>query len=245
MAYSKIGFVNKIESMGTLDGPGVRTVVFFGGCPLRCSYCHNPDLWKTKESDKIELDDLVKKVLRFKNFHGKEGGVTVSGGEPLSQPAFLANFFKACQENGINTVLDTSGFGNAKHFKNILQYTNLVIFDLKEPNPFDYPKLTGVVKRISDQFVKAVIDTETPLWIRTVIVPNKNDTFKKMDELAAEINTYKNVKKVELLPYHTMGSSKYDELGIEYPLEGVPAMDKGKLKELQTYLESKLEFDFN
>ncbi len=243
MDYSKIGFVNKIESMGTLDGPGVRTVVFFGGCPLRCSYCHNPDLWKTKESDKIELDELVKKVLRFKSFHGKDGGVTVSGGEPLSQPAFLANFFKECQKQGINTVLDTSGFGNAKHFDNILKYTDLVIFDLKEPNPFDYPKLTGVVKRISDQFVDAVMRNDVPLWIRTVIVPSKNDTFAKMDELAEAINQLKNVKKVELLPYHTMGVSKYEELGLEYQLEGVPAMDKDKLKELEDYLKSKINID--
>ena len=241
MAWSNTGFVSKIESMGTLDGPGVRTVVFFGGCPLRCSYCHNPDFWKTDEKDKITVDELFDKVNRFKSFHGEDGGVTVSGGEPLSQPAFLINFFKKCQENGINTTLDTSGFGNAKRFSEILKYTNLVIFDMKEPNPFDYPKLTGVTKRTSDMFVDAVQAADVSMWIRTVIVPDRNDTFAKMDELADEINKLKNVKKVQLLPYHTMGTSKYDDLGLEYPLEGVPAMDKDKLAELQAYLESKLE----
>lgn len=238
--WSNTGFVRKIESMGALDGPGLRTVVFFGGCPLRCSYCHNPDLWKTHEEDKTTVDDLFKKVSRFAPFYGKDGGVTVSGGEPLSQPAFLINFLKKCQENGIHTVVDTSGFGNAKNFDEILKYTNLVIFDLKEPNPFDYPKLTGVVKRISDEFVEALQRNKTPLWIRTVIVPGKNDTFAKMDEIAAEINKLDSVENVQLLPYHTMGNSKYKDLGLEYELEGVPAMEKQRCKELEQYLKSQL-----
>lgn len=241
MELSNTGFVSKIESMGTLDGPGVRTVIFFGGCPLRCSYCHNPDFWKINVEDKITVDELYSKLERFKSFHGKDGGVTISGGEPLSQPAFLTSFLKKCQENGIHTTLDTSGFGNAQNFDGILEYTNLVIFDLKEPNPFDYPKLTGVVKKVSDQFVEAVQEHDIPLWVRTVIVPDRNDTFEKMDEIAAEINKMKNVERVQLLPYHTMGNSKYDDLGIEYPLEGVEAMDKDKLSELETYLKSKLE----
>ncbi len=241
MEWSNTGFVSKIESMGTLDGPGVRTVVFFGGCPLRCSYCHNPDLWKTHEKDKITVDELFDKVNRFTSFHGEDGGVTISGGEPLSQPAFLTNFLKKCQENDIHTVLDTSGFGNAKNFDDILKYTDLVIFDLKEPNPFDYPKLTGVVKRISDEFVDALQRNETPMWIRTVIVPGKNDTFEKMDEIAHEVNKLRNVERVQLLPYHTMGNSKYKELGLDYELEGVPAMSKEKTEELYTYLKSKLD----
>ncbi len=240
MAWSNTGFVSKIESMGTLDGPGVRTVVFFGGCPLRCSYCHNPDLWKTHEEDKITVDELFAKVKRFTSFHGKDGGVTVSGGEPLSQPAFLTNFLKKCQEDGIHTVVDTSGFGNAKYFDDILQYTDLAIFDLKEPNPFDYPKLTGVVKRVSDEFVDALQRNNTKMWVRTVIVPGKNDTFEKMDEIAAEINKMNNVERVQLLPYHTMGASKYEELGLEYELEGVPAMSKDKTDELFEYLKSQL-----
>lgn len=240
MTWSKEGFVRKIESMGTLDGPGVRTVVFFGGCPLRCSYCHNPDLWKTRESDKITIDELYEKVSRYKSFYGKDGGVTISGGEPLAQPQFLISFLKKCQENGIHTTIDTSGFGNAKHFDTILKLADLVIFDLKEPNPFDYPKLTGVTKRISDQFVLAAQKNKVPLWIRTVIVPGHNDTIEKMDELANEINKIDNVQKVQLLPYHTMGTSKYDELDLQYPLEGVDAMDKDKLNELFVYLQSKL-----
>ena len=241
MTYSNEGFVRKIESMGTLDGPGVRTVIFFGGCPLRCSYCHNPDLWKTRQEDKITIDDLYDKISRFKSFYGKEGGVTISGGEPLSQPQFLISFLKKCRDNNINTVIDTSGFGNAKYFDEILNLTDLVIFDLKEPNAFEYPKLTGVAKRISDQFVEAAQKNKVPLWVRTVIVPGHNDTLEKMDELAIEINKIENVKKVELLPYHTMGNSKYDQLGIDYPLEGVSAMDKDRLNELFEYLTSKLD----
>lgn len=238
--WSNKGFVAKIESMGTLDGPGVRTVVFFGGCPLRCSYCHNPDFWKVNTDDEITTDELFAKVERFKPFHGQDGGVTVSGGEPLSQPAFLTSFFKKCQENGIHTTLDTSGFGNAKNFAEILKYTDLVIFDLKEPNAFDYPKLTGVVKRVSDQFVDAVQRSGNKMWIRTVIVPGKNDTLAKMDEIADVVNQLDNVEKVQLLPYHTMGASKYAELGIEYELEGVPAMSREKCDELMDYLKTKL-----
>ncbi|NLC34746.1 MAG: pyruvate formate lyase-activating protein [Erysipelothrix sp.] len=241
MTWSNNGFVSKIESMGTLDGPGVRTVVFFGGCPLRCSYCHNPDFWKVDTDDKITVDELYNKVERFTPFHGENGGVTVSGGEPLSQPAFLRSFFAKCKENGIHTTLDTSGFGNAKNFKDVLEVTDLVIFDLKEPDPFEYPKLTGVVKRVSDEFVAAVQENNNPMWIRTVIVPGKNDTFEKMDEIAREVNKLKNVLKVQLLPYHTMGTSKYKDLGLEYQLEGVPAMSKDKINELYAYLQSKLD----
>ena len=241
MTWSKKGFVRKIESMGTLDGPGVRTVVFFGGCPLRCSYCHNPDLWKTQPSDLTPIDELYEKISRYKTFYGTDGGVTISGGEPLSQPLFLKSFLEKCRENEIHTVLDTSGFGNAAHFDSILKLVDLVIFDLKEQNRFDYPKLTGVTKRISDQFVAKAQENNVPLWIRTVIVPGHNDTFEKMDELAVEINKIKNVEKVQLLPYHTMGNSKYTELGIEYPLEGVPGMEKEKLDELFVYLQGKLD----
>lgn len=241
MTWSKKGFVRKIESLGALDGPGLRTVVFFGGCPLRCSYCHNPDLWKTRKEDLINLDVLYRRVERFKPFHNNGGGVTVSGGEPLSQPLFLINFLKMCQENGIHTTLDTSGFGNEAHFDEILKYTDLVIFDLKEPDAFAYPKLTGVSKRISDSFLEKVLENDVPLWIRTVIVPGHNDSLEKMDEIAAAINKMKNVEKVQLLPYHTMGTNKYEELGLEYPLAGVSAMGKDKISELQAYLESKLD----
>lgn len=241
MTWSNKGFVRKIESMGTLDGPGVRTVIFFGGCPLRCSYCHNPDMWKTKDSDLITADELYEKVSRYKSFYGKEGGVTISGGEPLSQPQFLMTFLKKCRENGIHTTIDTSGFGNAKHFDDILKLVDLAIFDLKEPDAYMYHKLTGVNKRISDKFVESAQKNNVPLWIRTVIVPGHNDTYEKMDELAAAINTIKNVKRVQLLPYHTMGTSKYKDLNIEYPLAGTEAMDKEKLNKLFEYLKSKLD----
>ena len=241
MTWSNKGFVRKIESMGTLDGPGVRTVIFFGGCPLRCSYCHNPDLWKTQDEDLITVDELFDKVSRYKTFYKEEGGVTISGGEPLSQPQFLMSFLKKCREEGIHTTIDTSGFGNAKHFDDILKLVDLVIFDLKEPDAYDYHKLTGVNKRISDRFVESAQANNVPLWIRTVIVPGHNDTLEKMDELALAINGFKNVLKVQLLPYHTMGTSKYDELDMKYPLEGTPAMGKDEILKLTEYLESKLD----
>lgn len=243
MTWSKKGFVRKIEANGTLDGPGVRTVVFFGGCPLRCSYCHNPDLWKIKAEDSITLDELYDKVSRYKSFYQDTGGVTISGGEPLSQPQFLISFLKKCRENGIHTAIDTSGFGNAAHFDNILELVDLVIFDLKETNAYDYHKLTGVNKKISDQFIEKAQEHNLPLWIRTVIVPGHNDSLEKMDKLAEIINKMKNVEKVQLLPYHTMGTSKYDDLGIDYPLAGTPAMGKDQILELSDYLNSKLDIN--
>lgn len=241
MTWAKQGFVAKIDSKGLNSGPGTRTVVFFGGCPLRCAYCDHPDLWKVNQADQISVDKLYDKISNNESFIDKQGGVTISGGEPLSQPQFLISFLKKCKENKIHTTLDTAGFGNIKNFDLILTYVDLVIFDLKEPDPFAYPKLTGVVKRISDSFVEVVENKEIPMWIRTVIVPGHNDTFEKMDELAFEINKLKHVQKVELLPYHKLGVSKYADLALDYKLEAVEAMDENSLSELSKYLNKKLK----
>lgn len=240
---SKTGYVRKIESLGMLDGPGVRTVVFLSGCPLRCSYCHNPDMWKAKASDKITVTELISKLERFKPYYGKKGGVTFCGGEPLSQPQFLIEALKASRNAGINVALDTSGFGDKQYFDEILSLVDLVIFDLKDTDSDSYLDLTSKDIDTSNYFLEKVVEHQVKLWIRTVIIPGINDNKLFIDKLAAKINTLSNVERVELLPYHTLGVSKYQELGYSYRLEGIDAMDKKKLKELQKYLDQQLQLN--
>lgn len=240
MKVSK-GYVRKIETMGMLDGPGVRTVVFFSGCPLRCSYCHNPDMWKTQEKDEMTVDELMHKLKRLKPYYGKYGGVTFCGGEALSQPEFLIELLKECKKEGIHTALDTSGFGNEKYYDEILSLVDLILYDLKEVDSERYQKLTSVSMERTEKFLQKAQEYHVPLWIRTVIVPGLNDTEAFMEQLAAKIKTIKNIQKIELLPYHTLGVQKYKDLNMDYPLKDTPAMDKSRIEELQNYLDEQLK----
>ena len=234
------GYIRKIETMGMLDGPGIRTVVFFAGCPLRCSYCHNPDMWTTKRSDLCSAKDIVEKLVRLKPYYGSDGGVTFCGGEPLNQPEFLIDLLKACKEKGIHTVLDTSGYGEIKYFDLILSLVDLVLFDLKALDKESYHKLTSVDIEKSEIFLNKTQEHQVPLWIRTVIVPGLNDNKKFMDKMIAKIQTISNVEKVELLPYHTLGVAKYKELGIDYPLKNVLASCSLSIAKWQEYVNKHI-----
>lgn len=230
-----IGNVAGFETMGLVDGPGVRFVVFLQGCPLRCLYCHNPEMWNNDEQ-KIQIlpEELVKKIKRYKPYFKDIGGVTISGGEPLMQAEFVCEVFKLCKENGIHTCLDTSGFG--KDYDKLLSYCDLVILDVKELDAEKYKKLTG--KKI-DQFFKFVETCQKKnkkLWLRQVIVPGLNDTVENVKKLNEFAKSLSNVEKVELLPYHTMGVEKYKKLGIKYRLDGVQDMDKKECEKLLKYL---------
>lgn len=230
-----IGNVAGFETMGLVDGPGVRFVVFLQGCPLRCLYCHNPEMWN-KDEQKIQIspEELVKKIKRYKPYFKDIGGVTISGGEPLTQAEFVCEVFKLCKENGIHTCLDTSGFG--KDYYKLLSYCDLVILDVKELVAEKYKKLTG--KKI-DQFFKFVETCQKKnkkLWLRQVIVPGLNDTVENVKKLNEFAKSLSNVEKVELLPYHTMGVEKYKKLGIKYRLDGVQDMDKKECEKLLKYL---------
>lgn len=230
------GRIHSIESMGLVDGPGIRVVVFFQGCSLRCKYCHNPDTWEYGGGEEYTASDLVNKIKRYKPyFETSNGGVTFSGGEPLRQPEFLIEVLKLCKKEGIHTCIDTSGFGVGM-YDEILKYTDLVLFDIKEITRENYKKVTLMNIDESLKFLEAVQKNGTKMWIRHVVVPGLTDGEEHIRELKEFISTLNNVEKVELLPYHVLGVNKYEKMGIKYPLEGLEPMDKEKIKEYEKIL---------
>jgi pyruvate formate lyase activating enzyme len=235
-----LGNIKQIETMGLVDGPGVRVVIFMQGCTLRCLYCHNPEMWEYREQTKYTRDELLSIILKYKNYFGKNGGVTFSGGEPLSQPEFLIEILKLCKENNINTCLDTAGVGNSKYYEEILKYTDLVIFDIKAVNKDQYKYITKSSIDKSLEFLNFCQKKNKKMWIRSVIVPGINDNDQYIDELGNFIRPLKNIEKVELLPYHKMAIPKYEKLGIEYFLGDTKAMDNSEIKRLQRRLNNLL-----
>lgn len=224
------GSVDKIETFGLVDGPGIRTVVFLSGCKLRCKYCHNPEMWVKGEYN-YTAEELSKKILRNKNYFNRNGGVTFSGGEPLLQGDFLIEVFKILKKENIHIALDTSGVGNG-NYEEILKYVDLVLLDIKHTNNECYKELTGIDINESLNFRSILNKSGKDVWIRQVIVPGVNDNEDYLKELLKEVNSIKNVKKIEFLPYHNMATTKYDKLGIDYPYKEKQAMDKAKCDEL-------------
>ena len=229
------GYINSIETMGLVDGPGIRFVVFMHGCPLRCLFCHNPETWQKESDFQLTPRELVNKILKYKNYFSKTGGVTFSGGEPLMQPEFLLETLKLCKEYDIHTCLDTSGVGNGD-YDEILKYTDLVLYDVKALTNEGYHKMTGGKIDASLKFLDACQKHHTKLWIRQVIVPGINDTEEYILDLKEYLKGIQNIEKVELLPYHTMGIEKYEERNMKYRLAGVPAMDKERCHKLYELL---------
>lgn len=231
------GRINSIETMGLVDGPGIRFVSFFQGCKLRCLYCHNPETWALDgQSEEIEAQELVKKIERYKNYYGADGGATFSGGEPLLQPEFLLECLKLCKEKGINTAIDTAGVGFGD-YDEILKNCDLVILDIKAVDGEEYKKLVGQDIKFFNQFLEAVQKNGNRLWLRQVIVPGINDDEAHVLKLKKFAKKLKNVEKIELLPYKTIGVHKYQDLKIQYRLEGVPDMDEEKCQKLQQLLD--------
>lgn len=235
------GRIHSIESMGLVDGPGIRTIVFIQGCKLRCAYCHNPDTWNLNGGTEVTPEELMKKILRFKPYFSRSGGgVTFSGGDPLVQPEFLLEMLKLCKANGIHTAIDTAGYGDG-NYDEILKYTDLVLLDVKHINSDGYVVLTGRDTKDVNTFLEALRKSKTRVWVRHVVVPGYTDTNEHMNKIADIINNeIPNVDKIELLPYHVLGVNKYETLGIKYRLDGVEPMNKERAKELQDYLISKV-----
>lgn len=229
--------IHSFESMAALDGDGIRYAVFLTGCPLRCAYCHNPDTW-FKSGNEWEASDLVKKISRYKPYFKKGGGATFSGGEPLLQAKFINEAGELLKAEGINYAIDTSGSVElTDDVKKALLGADLVILDLKFYNEDDYKKYT---KGHFERFVnigKFCSDNDIRLWLRTVVVPNINDSLEAIEGYAEFSKQFK-FEKYELLAFHTMGFFKYENLNIDNPLIDTPALDKSKLNELQSYLNN-------
>ena len=236
------GRIHSFESFGTVDGPGIRFVIFFQGCPLRCKYCHNPDTW-TFGGKEYDVETVCAQALRYRNYFGDKGGVTVTGGEPLLQIDFVIELFKRLKAEGIHTCIDTSGFMfNAdnpeivrKH-EELLTVTDLVLLDIKHIDDEKHTELTGKSNKNTLAFAKFLDEHKKPVWIRHVLVPGHTDDDSALQKLKEFIQTLTCVEKVEVLPYHTMGAVKYENLGIEYPLKGVDAPSKERVNNAKQIL---------
>lgn len=235
MTKSSIGYIDSIDTMGLVDGPGIRYIVFLRGCKLRCLFCHNPETWNRNNCLKIESNELIKRINRYHGYY-KGGGVTFSGGEPLLQPDFLIDMLEKCHMINLHTAIDTAGVGIGK-YDEILKHTDLVLLDIKAIDNESYLKLTGQNIDEFNKFVDALNNSNSKVWIRQVIIPGINDTEEYILKLKEYIKKIKNVEKIELLPYHTMGVEKYKKLNINYPLEGVEPLDKDKLEQLKKILD--------
>lgn len=235
-----IGKINSFETLGLVDGPGIRVVIFLQGCPLRCLFCHNPETWKSNSDLTMTPQQTVDFIKKYKNYFGEDGGVTFSGGEPLNQPDYLLETLKLCKQEGINTCLDTSGVFT-KNVKEILEYTDLVILDIKAIDAESYYKMTNHSIDKFLEFLNICQSLNKPLWLRQVIVPGINDSVEYIYKLKEVVKNIKNVQKIELLPYHTMAISKYEKLNIPYPLKDTKAMDKLKCHELENILKEANE----
>ncbi len=230
-----LGNINSIETAGLLDGPGVRYVIFLQGCPLRCIYCHNPETWNIKENKLMTVSELMTNILKYKDYFGEKGGITVSGGEPLLQSAFVTELFKECKKNNIHTCLDTSGY-QGKH-EELLKYTDLVLLDIKGINDADEKYITSKV--INNDFLDTCQRLNTKIWIRHVIMPGINDNEAHILKLKEKIKNIKNVEKIELLPYHSLANDKYKKLNIDYKLKDMKDMNLNRIKELEDLLKTK------
>ncbi|MBR6385555.1 MAG: pyruvate formate lyase-activating protein [Ruminococcus sp.] len=225
------GFIHSTESFGTVDGPGIRYVVFFQGCPMRCRYCHNPDTWSFSGGKEVSAQELLKEYDSYKEFL-KSGGITATGGEPLAQAEFLAEFFALAKEKNIHTCLDTSGcvFNPESHEKidNVLKCTDLVMLDIKHIFNEEHKKLTGFENKNILEFAKYISSLGIDLWIRHVVVPDITDREDELFALGEFIAGLKTLKALDVLPYHDMAKEKYKNLGIEYPLPDTEPLTKEK-----------------
>ena len=226
------GYIHSMESMGLVDGPGVRTVVFLQGCPLRCRYCHNPDT-QCGGGRPVEDGTLVRRLLRFRSYFDRSGGgVTFSGGEPLAQPDFLLACLRRLKAEGVHTCLDTSGAGRGIYGE-ILAHTDLVLYDVKPPCPEGYRGITGRTMDATLDFVEAVRRSGVPMWVRHVVVPGLTDGPDHMARLRDYVATLPRVERVELLPFHKLGAHKYEKLGRPDPLADTPPMEAALCNQFQ------------
>ncbi|MCR4832179.1 MAG: pyruvate formate lyase-activating protein [Butyrivibrio sp.] len=226
-----VGRIHSLESFGSVDGPGIRYIIFLQGCDMRCRYCHNADTWKHEDEHNqlLEADELLDKAERYRSYWREEGGITVSGGEALLQIDFLLDLFKKAKERGINTTLDTSAQPFSRQepffskFEELMKYTDLLLLDIKHIDPEEHKKLTGHSNENILDCARYLSDINKPIWIRHVLVPGITENDEYLRKTRAFIETLSNVQKIEVLPYHSLGQYKWEELGIPYTLKDVEA----------------------
>lgn len=230
---NKLGRIHSLESFGTVDGPGIRFVVFMQGCPLRCQFCHNPDTWDVNLGDEYTPDRLMEEIIKYKAYMNHSGGgVTFTGGEPLLQAEFILEVSKMCKENGISVAIDTSGFIISDTVKELMEYTDLVLLDIKNYDPIVYKDVTGVSLSPTLKFLDYLKEKNIATWVRYIIVPRLTDNLDSIKELSHHLEGYPNVEKIELLPFHKMGEYKWEELGMDYKLHDTKEPSKELMQEV-------------
>jgi pyruvate formate lyase activating enzyme len=232
--------IHSIETLGGVDGPGMRCVIFFQGCPLRCLYCQNPDTQAFGSGREVSLAELMRTIERTRPYFGPEGGVTLSGGEPLAQPEAVAELLKACQAKGIHTAIDTSGVCATAPALEAASQADLLLLDIKHPYPEKCRTLTGAGLEGPLKLLQQAEEQHQSVWIRHVVVPGWSDTLEEMDALVSLLKSYTCIQRVELLPYHTMATEKYQALGRDLPLPDVPAADPVLVRQLEIFLRKRL-----
>lgn len=235
------GRIHSVETMGTVDGPGLRYVLFLQGCMFRCLYCHNRDTWDFDGGHIRTTNHVARDMIKYKPFVINKGGVTVTGGEPLLQIEFVTDLFRQLKKEGIHTCLDTNGY--ALHYDqkldDLMEVTDLVLLDLKQIDDIKHKLLTEVPNKHTLKFANYLSEREQPIWLRHVVVPGYSDDVKDVARFAAFAKSLNNVQKVELLPYHAMGVSKWRQLGYDYPLKGVEPPSREKMLELKATVEKQ------
>ena len=232
------GKIHSIETFGTVDGPGIRFVIFMQGCTLKCKYCHNRDTWNTKAGKSVSTSELVKEILKYKSYiDNSEGGVTVSGGEPLLQTEFVTELFKELKSHNIHTALDTSGsIPLSDNIKELLQYTDLVLLDIKHIDAEKCVNLTGFTNKYTLEFAKYLSNINLPVWIRQVLLPTYTDDKFDLLNLRKFIESLNNVEKIEILPYHNLGKFKWEEIGDTYELDSINPPSTEEIKKKKNIL---------
>ncbi len=218
------GLIHSYETFGAADGPGVRFMVFLRGCPFRCRYCHNPDTWAGQGGFAATPMEVLDRAIRYREYWGEKGGITVSGGEPMLQAPFVAELFKKCHDLGVNTCIDTcAGVFSRENadIRRLLDLTDTVLLDIKHIDPVKHRELTGADLAPVLDCAKYLAEIGKPVWLRHVLVPGWTDSEADLDRLAAFVRPLSNIERVDILPYHTMGVEKWRALGLAYPLEGV------------------------
>ena len=242
-ACGMMGKIHSIETFGSVDGPGVRFLVFLSGCNFRCKYCHNPDTWANSAVLEMSADEVLQKALRYREYWGEEGGITVSGGEPLLQLEFLTEFFERAKAKGVSTCIDTAAGPFTREdpwfskFRKLLEVTDLILLDLKHIDPAAHRELTGADNANVLDCAKFLSEIGKPVWIRHVLVPGVNTDVPSLEKLSVFIKSLSNVKRVEVLPYHTLGVSKWQSLNLPYALEGVNPPSAEQLLTAERILE--------